>query len=140
MTKNLFYGTANSQTRIASDGTVSQAANDPYWTPNGCGSTGVLTNDAASILAVVYPAGSASDKIVWSFNGTADNGNCSGNDGSGNTTYNQYIRDGEMITGETIIVPYTNAVTRQLLEGYLAHKWGLEDSLPGGHPYKSEAP
>ena len=29
---------------------------------------------------------------------------------------------------------------RQKLEGYLAHKWGLEDELPDGHPYKTEAP
>ena len=29
---------------------------------------------------------------------------------------------------------------RQKLEGYLAHKWGLEDNLPGAHPYKSAAP
>lgn len=26
------------------------------------------------------------------------------------------------------------------LEGYLAHKWGLEGNLPSGHPYKSAAP
>jgi hypothetical protein len=29
---------------------------------------------------------------------------------------------------------------RQLVEGYLAWKWGLQGSLPGGHPYKSVAP
>jgi len=29
---------------------------------------------------------------------------------------------------------------RQLVEGYLAWKWGLEGDLPGGHPYKSAAP
>jgi hypothetical protein len=30
--------------------------------------------------------------------------------------------------------------TRYRLEGYLAWKWGLEGSLPGGHPYESAAP
>jgi len=25
-------------------------------------------------------------------------------------------------------------------EGYLAHKWGLESSLPSSHPYKTSAP
>ena len=30
--------------------------------------------------------------------------------------------------------------TRQRIEGYLAHKWGLAGSLPSGHPYKSAAP
>lgn len=30
--------------------------------------------------------------------------------------------------------------TRQKMEGYLAHKHGLEGSLPGGHPYKAAPP
>jgi hypothetical protein len=30
--------------------------------------------------------------------------------------------------------------TRQLVEGYLAHKYGLSASLPAGHPYKSAPP
>jgi len=29
---------------------------------------------------------------------------------------------------------------RETIEGYLAHKWGIEADLPGGHPYKSAAP
>jgi hypothetical protein len=29
---------------------------------------------------------------------------------------------------------------RQLAEGYLAHKWGLTDSLPAAHPFKSAPP
>jgi len=30
--------------------------------------------------------------------------------------------------------------TRQIIEGYLAWKWGLQASLPSGHPYESGAP
>lgn len=30
--------------------------------------------------------------------------------------------------------------TRDRVEGYLAHKWGLEGNLPSGHPYKNAAP
>jgi hypothetical protein len=30
--------------------------------------------------------------------------------------------------------------TRRKLEGYLAHKWGLEANLPSDHPYKTNAP
>ena len=42
---------------------------------------------------------------------------------------------------EMIVVDGTVSESdRQKLEGYLAHKWGQEGSLPGGHPYKSEAP
>ena len=29
---------------------------------------------------------------------------------------------------------------REIMEGYLAHKWGLASSLPSGHLYKSSAP
>ena len=41
------------------------------------------------------------------------------------------------------IVFYQSALSlsnRQLIEGYLAHKWALTSSLPAGHPYKSIAP
>jgi len=30
--------------------------------------------------------------------------------------------------------------TRQLIEGYLAHKWGLTANLPADHPYKTAIP
>jgi hypothetical protein len=43
--------------------------------------------------------------------------------------------------GEVIIINGTVDVnTRQNLEGYLAHKWGLTASLPTNHPYKAIAP
>jgi hypothetical protein len=46
------------------------------------------------------------------------------------------------ISVKEIIVLYS-AVTdtnRQLIEGYLAWKWGLSANLPSDHPYKSSAP
>ena len=42
---------------------------------------------------------------------------------------------------EVLIVPSTiDTATREIIEGYLAHKWGIESSLPIGHTYKSSAP
>jgi hypothetical protein len=42
---------------------------------------------------------------------------------------------------ELIFATYNMAdATRQLLEGYLAWKWGLAGLLPAGHPYKTAAP
>jgi hypothetical protein len=42
---------------------------------------------------------------------------------------------------EVVILPVAVTVTQQqFIEGYLAHKWGLEDNLPVGHPYKSGPP
>lgn len=43
--------------------------------------------------------------------------------------------------GEIIIVyGDTSTATRQKIEGYLAHKWGLAANLPADHPYKSAPP
>lgn len=45
------------------------------------------------------------------------------------------------IMSEIIICNSTLSTTdRQRLEGYLAWKWGLEASLPAGHPFKSIPP
>ncbi len=41
------------------------------------------------------------------------------------------------------IIYYTSTLTTaqiQLLEGYLAWKWGIQGNLPTGHPYKNAAP
>jgi hypothetical protein len=35
-----------------------------------------------------------------------------------------------------IISGLVSSITRQLIDGYLAHKWGLAASFPGDHPYK----
>jgi hypothetical protein len=51
---------------------------------------------------------------------------------------NRYF-DGKI--SELIIVPSAADLTlRQLIEGYLAHKWGLAANLPADHPYKTAAP
>lgn len=42
---------------------------------------------------------------------------------------------------ELIILPsVVDTETRQKIEGYLAWKWGLQNSLPTSHPYKNQAP
>jgi len=56
-----------------------------------------------------------------------------------NYNSNTYCLDGEIAE-----VIFTNAAlsttNRQLIEGYLAWKWGLSANLPVDHPYKSTAP
>ena len=44
------------------------------------------------------------------------------------------------VMGELIMVETTDTTTRQKIEGYLAHKWGLQASLPNDHPYKNAVP
>ena len=41
---------------------------------------------------------------------------------------------------ELVVTYSSDTTTRQLVEGYLAHKWGLTASLPSDHPYKTTAP
>lgn len=43
--------------------------------------------------------------------------------------------------GEVVILQNKpTTLNRQKVEGYLAWKWGIQGSLPSGHPYKSAAP
>jgi len=66
----------------------------------------------------------------------------------GGTTYSQVgarqIASSEFtdgLIGEIIAVSGALSVgTRQLIEGYLAWKWGTTAALPADHPYKSAAP
>ena len=51
-------------------------------------------------------------------------------------TYEPY--DGHI--GEIIIINSVQDIDRQKVEGYLAHKWGVESKLPSDHPYKTSAP
>jgi len=52
----------------------------------------------------------------------------------GNEACNSYI--GEVIYYQAVLT----TTQRELIEGYLAWKWGLQASLPAGHPYLSVAP
>lgn len=46
-----------------------------------------------------------------------------------------------IVMSEVIVFNRTiNATQRQLVEGYLAHKWELTAGLPSDHPYKTSAP
>jgi hypothetical protein len=55
-----------------------------------------------------------------------------------------YNSDTLCLDGKISEIIFTNAAlsntNRQLIEGYLAHKWGLTSSLPIDHPYKNYAP
>ena len=57
--------------------------------------------------------------------------------GGRNDTATRFIGD----SAEEIAVDESfDAATREKVEGYLAHRWGLAGNLPAEHPYKSAAP
>jgi len=42
--------------------------------------------------------------------------------------------------GEIVIIESCSPRLRQIIEGYLGHKWGIATNLPIDHPYKDEPP
>jgi len=50
--------------------------------------------------------------------------------------YSGNIKIGEIL----VLIGAASLMTRQRLEGYLAHKWGLTANLPAAHPYKVAPP
>lgn len=56
---------------------------------------------------------------------------------TGNTGSVQFL-NGDLC--EVVCVASTSTTTRQLIEGYMAWKWGINSSLPVDHPYYSAAP
>lgn len=52
----------------------------------------------------------------------------------------QYRSGGGVLCEVILYTRALNATERQLVEGYLAHKWGIQSSLPGGHPYQASPP
>ena len=58
--------------------------------------------------------------------------------GSGTAPYEGSIA--EILIYEHLTVHPMNTAERQKIEGYLAWKWGIQASLPAGHPYESGAP
>lgn len=100
--------------------------------------------DAATIFNCAYL--NSGNSTSFFFNGTSAGTATSGNSfsGAGTTSVGAQGGGGEGLTGyiaEIVVLqsaPSTD--TRQRIEGYLAHKWGLEGNLPNDHPYKSTGP
>ncbi len=99
----------------------------------GGGTTGTLYNDGSSILNN-YSA----DELFQ--------GALIGNLSSGPYSFRVNIIQNLNWRGnndfcEIIVVNEQNTESqRQVIEGYLAHKWGIESKLPVDHPYKTNPP
>jgi hypothetical protein len=113
---------------------------------------GVHPANSATIIGATFDLGSttAADKVRHIVNGTVLAGTNTSTIGgnAGNAAFTLQIG----ATGNNVwpLTGYIaeflafnsklSTVNRQLLEGYLAHKWGLAASLPVDHPYKNAAP
>jgi hypothetical protein len=88
------------------------------------GNTGIWVNGVNQTLAV----NSVGTGGFWSTGTTSTTITLGGESGRTMGTMDMYELlqyDGDLTTSQ-----------RQKIEGYLAHKWGLSESLPEGHPFK----
>jgi hypothetical protein len=69
-------------------------------------------------------------------NTTSDGFSIGSLQGAAVATYYTAMTVGEILVFHTAI----DTDTRQRVEGYLAHKWGLTANLPAGHPYTTTPP
>jgi hypothetical protein len=94
---------------------------------------------------VWWQTGTGSNTLQGGVNGTIEDSTYT-DDGDGTTDLDsvgarygsQNYWNGYM--GEIIVTGILTTAERQKVEGYLAHKWGLESSLPVGHPYLTDVP
>ena len=112
-----------------------------------------LAPSTAPAQAAAILSGSTIGDHTLYLDGTAEpvSGSSAVNTGSGEASVSQQNRGGPggLVTNKAIdgyiseILIYDSALAnsdRQKVEGYLAHKWGITGSLPGGHPFKSSPP
>lgn len=101
-------------------------------------------NEGAEYIACFY-FGATSGQTTIRINGTlmnqgtvANNSFTSINIGNNET---RNISQGQRLDGALgEVLSFTNPVHQEIVEGYLALKWGLQEKLPASHPYKNLAP
>jgi hypothetical protein len=97
----------------------------------------VLKGTAAQ--AIVRQDGSAVDTVADNNAGTTANTYIGG--GNISTAHNDPDYFGNVDIAEFVFTDASlSSADIERIEGYLAHKWGLEGSLPADHPYKTFAP
>jgi len=128
----------NIQVKI-DDNNKAEYANNPLWYPNGFEFSTAISLNNITIVGFVFDT-----TLTYSVNGTAENDSTTTRDNSiTNTKFNQIGRlksfspvlDGKI--GEIVVMDSVSSTDREKMEGYLAHKWGVESILPSGHPYKT---
>jgi hypothetical protein len=106
-----------------------------------------LSNSAVLLSGRFGTAGVTADNIsISAYGGTQTS--ASGRTGTLSTTGIRIGSDVGTLTtsawnswiGEIILTQDISFDQSQLIEGYLAWKWGLQANLPVGHPYKNSAP
>jgi hypothetical protein len=143
---NFRVGSGSNDTGLIMNGGGSQLAMD-WWTDGLYNwSPGDTFTVGTAAVAGFVNSGSAQ---VFSFNGTTYSHSTTTSIPSGSTNYmvlgqDTYSPSSRSFSGtiyEVVIVNTALSIAnRQMLEGYLAWKWGTQALLPSGHPYQHFAP
>jgi hypothetical protein len=99
----------------------------------------IIANQRDNTTHNVWNNGDFANRASNSVVSTATTSNVVGIGGWYNNSSSQQARNIDIAE----IVFYQSALDstkRNLIEGYLAHKWGLTSNLPANHPYKNAAP
>jgi hypothetical protein len=150
----------NDGTYFVFDDRVSASRNDTAFSATRASTSNYLSAlangshsaNAATLICSIHDNNNstAAQKILHGINGTTPTGSNSNSNipSTGNPAFTlQLGTAGNGIwpmvgfLGEICIFSgILSASNRQLTEGYLAWKWGLQANLPSGHPYKNGAP
>ena len=107
---------------------------------SGSGPAGNIANDTDYALVFQYN-GASSAASVNGTNTAPTNPGAEGFSGIELGAWNNGGNAANVTIGEAMVINgVLSSDNRQSLEGYLAWKWGLQASLPMGHPYKNFAP
>lgn len=108
--------------------------------------TSISVKPDATVAGIVKPdddSNSTIDAIPY-LNGTAQDARYSNVKVNTGVNISSPISGVQHFLGDVCEIVITHSLLstddRQKLEGYLAHKWGAEGSLPGGHPYETDPP
>lgn len=98
----------------------------------------IIANQRDGTIHNVWNNGDFANRSSNSVVSTATNTNVVGIGGwyNNNSQQAQNIDIAEIVFYNSAL----DSTERNVIEGYLAHKWGLQSNLPVGHPYKDVAP
>lgn len=118
--------------------------NDGWWSNNLITGNNVIVQDQPHLVAISFDG---SGREIWvDGESLATDSETAKNTAVGDNIIGAALSSGSPTQffdgdiGEIVLVSAVTPEERQLVEGYLAHKWGFQSSLPSGHPYKAAPP
>jgi hypothetical protein len=118
--------------------------NGSSWNDTSANSPNISALNTYRIVDMINNSTVSPNGLTPYVNGTAQNTKNSGPNSFNNLIVASHSDNSQRLQGRIAeLMFYTgilSTTSRQQVEGYLAWKWGLQGSLPAGHPYKNAPP